>query len=53
VKESTNPKDKGKVERTRVISLDDSTLKIPGAITPDPGSPVKEVKVVWVFKKVN
>jgi hypothetical protein len=54
LKESTNPKEAGKVERTKVIALDDSTLKVRGTVTPNPRAPTNEVKeLVLVFKKVK
>ena len=54
IKESTNAKEAGKVERTKVISVDDSTLKIRSTVTPNPGGTIKEVKeLVLVFKKVK
>jgi hypothetical protein len=56
-KETTNPKLKevGEVTRIKVVSVDDSTLKIPAAV-PGPGGPPlpKEIKeLVVVLKKVK
>jgi hypothetical protein len=53
IKESTNPKEAGKVGRTKVISVDASTLKVRGTFTPSPGSPVPEKEPELVFKKVK
>jgi hypothetical protein len=54
-RESTNAKEIGEVARTRVISIDESTLKVPAALTAPAGSPTpKELKeLVLPFKKVK
>jgi hypothetical protein len=54
-KESTNAKEIGEVGRAKVISIDDSTLKVPASLAVPGGTPIpKEIKeMVIVFKKVK
>ena len=54
-KESTNAKEVGQVGRAKVISVDNSTLKVPATFTAPAGTPIpKELKeLVFVFKKVK
>jgi hypothetical protein len=50
---STDAKEVGKVNLTKVVSVDGSALKVVVTFTPDPGSPVKEFKQAFEFKKVK
>jgi hypothetical protein len=56
VKKSTNRKKTKRVARTKVISVDDSTLKVPASVIAPTGVPVpiEELReLVIVFKKVK
>jgi hypothetical protein len=55
VKENTNPKETDKVARTKVISVDGTTLKVPASVTVPAGTPIpKELnELVIVFKKAK
>jgi len=50
---STDAKEVGKVNRTKVVSVDGSTLKVVVTLTPEPGSPAKALKETFEFKKVK
>jgi hypothetical protein len=50
---STDAKDVGKVNRTRVVSVDGSMLKVVVTFTPDAAAPAKEFKQTFEFKKVK
>jgi hypothetical protein len=53
-KENTNGTEANKVGQAKVILIDDSTLKVTGTLTPNPGAAVNKVKdLVFVFKKVK
>jgi hypothetical protein len=50
---SSNPKDVGKVNRTKVVAVDGSALKVVVVFTPDRPAPAKEFKETLEFKKVK
>jgi hypothetical protein len=53
-KENTNGREASRVGQSKVISIDESTLKITGTLTANPGAAVNKVKdLVFVFKKVK
>jgi hypothetical protein len=52
-KESSNPKDVGKVHRSKVVSVDGGALKVVVTFTNDPPAPAKEFKETFEFKKVK
>jgi hypothetical protein len=53
ITKSDNPKDDGKVERSKVTSINASAFKTVVKFTPDPDSGRKEFEKVFEFKKVK